>query len=255
MKNQFASTAFRMTTSLAFIVILYCLTATCAMADSDWTGFYVGATVGALDGEANPSVTTVADSYFTPIRDAAQLDPIASKEIDAQNMSGSLFFGGDFQLNSIVLGLEAAVMYSSFSEEESFSDIYDTNADTFYLSTTFETDWMVSLTPRVGYAYKNSLFYVMGGVALSKFSYEFSFKDSLQQTQVDESETSWGWTAGVGYEYQISNGWGIKAEYAYYKFDDIFEVESRLPNLPDDGFNHSVDFEADSFRVGLVKRF
>ncbi|VVS92608.1 outer membrane protein [Desulfoluna spongiiphila] len=255
MKNQFSSTAFRMTKSLSFILILYCLTATCALADSDWTGFYAGASIGALSGEANPSVVTIADSYFTPIRDAAQLDPAASQEIDGQNMSGSLFFGGDYQINSVVLGLEATIMYSSFSEEESFSDIYDTNGDPFSLSSTFETDWMMSLAPRVGYAYKNSLFYVMGGVALSKFSYEFSFKDPVEQTRLDESETSWGWTVGAGYEYQISDGWGVKAEYAYYKFDDIFDVSSRLATNTLDGFNHKVDFQADSFRLGLVKRF
>ena len=239
----------------SFAVILYCLTTTFVMADSDWTGFYAGAAVGSLNGEATPSVGTLSDIYFTPVLDAAQLDPMASHEIDGQNISGSLFLGGDYQINSVVFGLEATIMYASFSEEESFSDIYDTNTKPFSLSSTVETDWMMSLAPRIGYAYKNSLFYVMGGVALSKFSYNFSFKDLSGQIQVDENEISWGWTVGAGYEYQISDGWGIKAEYAYYEFSDIFDMSSRLAASSFDGFNHNLDFQADSFRLGLVKRF
>lgn len=237
-------------------MLVFSVMAKPSFADFDWTGFYAGAAVGAFNGEADPSVETRLGGYFTPVQDPAQLDPAASDDFEAQNISASLFLGADYQIDSIVLGLEAKGTFAHFAEEESFSDVYDSNADTFHLFSKFESDWMISLTPRIGYAYKNSLFYVLGGAALSKFTYEFSFRDSRDQTYLDESETSWGWTAGLGYEYQIADGWGVKAEYAHYEFDDIFDGESSsLQSSPLDGFEHDASFKADSLSIGIVKHF
>ena len=75
---------------------------------------------------------------------------------------------------------------------------------------------LVSLTGRTGFAFDRSLFYVKGGGALTNTSFTL-FGDTNAQTLGTGTTTlgTWGWTAGGGVEYALSNHWSTFAEYDY----------------------------------------
>ena len=78
-----------------------------------------------------------------------------------------------------------------------------------------ETDfnWADIIRARLGYAMDRFLPYITGGVAYAntKYTDPFGFSDS---------NLKWGWTAGAGLEYAITNNWTVKAEYLYLGFDN-----------------------------------
>lgn len=225
---------------------------------STWDGLYMGITVGASKGKANPTVHAKETTYFT-LTDDDQIDPEASHNMDATNVAGSLFFGLNHQINNIVIGLEADVSLTDYNEKYSSGDItYITApADTFSLSTKVKSNWAFSLRPRLGYAFKKSLLYISGGASMRKFEYDFTFSDTfLLGEYVHMNKNKWkiGWIAGVGYEYKIYDNWSLRAEYFYSSYEDIIDTESDLRNYSD-GFTHKLDFTEHNFRIGLSIQF
>ncbi len=79
-------------------------------------------------------------------------------------------------------------------------------------------DWIASITPRLGYAVNNWLFYAKGGAAWvgDKYSMQGSF--SGVPFDFTGSETRFGWTIGAGIEWAFWQNWSAKVEYAYYDF-------------------------------------
>ena len=85
-------------------------------------------------------------------------------------------------------------------------------------SATFKetTDLLTSVTARVGYAWNNWLFYGKGGAAWA--SDRYSAFDALATYDFEGLETRFGWTAGAGVEWALSDDWSVKLEYDYYGF-------------------------------------
>ena len=78
------------------------------------------------------------------------------------------------------------------------------------------TDFLASITARVGYAWDSWLFYGKGGVAWAGDNY--SAADLLGTFDFEGLETRIGWTAGAGVEWALWNNWSVKLEYDYYGF-------------------------------------
>jgi opacity protein-like surface antigen len=80
------------------------------------------------------------------------------------------------------------------------------------------TDFLPSVTGRLGYAIDHALLYGKAGVAWtsSKYTATGSFGGTAFNFQGFDTRT--GWTAGAGVEWAFSRNWSVSVEYDYYSF-------------------------------------
>jgi outer membrane immunogenic protein len=153
-----------------------------------WTGFYVGAHGGwgwaTWDGSG----------------------PAGSSTVDGDGWLAGLQAGYNYQMGSIVLGIEG---------DFSFADVKF--QDTFFGSTiTLKNDYFATVTGRVGYAFDRILVFGKGGVAFTRDKWE-----GPGGISADFGRT--GWTIGAGVEYALWNSLSVKVEYNYMSFGDVSE--------------------------------
>lgn len=108
-------------------------------------------------------------------------------------VAGGVTGGYNWQNGQIVFGLE--------------TDLQGTGADDRFASYKFSNPWFGTVRGRIGYAFNNVLVYGTGGLAYGSLQAELN---GLQQSQ-----TSVGWTLGVGAEVGIYQNWTAKIEYLY----------------------------------------
>lgn len=101
--------------------------------------------------------------------------------------------GYNWQSGNIVFGLEG--------------DLQGTGADDRFATYKFSNPWFGTARGRIGYAFNNVLLYGTAGLSFGSLEAELN---GLQQSQ-----TSVGWTAGVGAEVGIYQNWTAKIEYLY----------------------------------------
>ncbi|QCK86262.1 porin family protein [Phreatobacter aquaticus] len=146
-----------------------------------WTGFYAGVHAGY--GWGRSTGTNPFGGQF-PLSTSGAL-------LGAQ-------VGYNYQINSLVLGVEADLAYTTIGGHTA-------------LGLTGRNNMLGSLRARAGFAVDRSLFYVTGGLGIQTASF-------TQGAGAAEKYTRFGWVLGAGYEYAITNNWTVKAEYMYYNF-------------------------------------
>jgi len=156
----------------------------------NWTGIYVGAHIGAAFGGDDGFATTNA-ALVGSSRDAAFL--------------GGGQIGADYQFApNWLVGIEGQISGLSNS---------DRNFTDGTLAIRDRSDWLASVTGRLGYTWGPGLIYAKGGVA---------FRDdnglAANFAGVTNREST-GYTVGGGLEYMFAPAWSAKVEYQYYNFD------------------------------------
>lgn len=156
----------------------------------NWTGIYVGAHVGAAFGGDDGFTTT------NPL--------LAGSSRDAAFLGGGQI-GADYQFApNWLIGIEG--QFSGLSNS-------DRNFTDGVLAVRDRSDWLASVTGRLGYTWGPGLIYAKGGVAFrddNGLSANFPGVTDRQQT---------GYTVGGGFEYMFAPAWSAKVEYQYYNFD------------------------------------
>ena len=102
------------------------------------------------------------------------------------------------------------------------------------------TDFIPTLTARVGYAVDHVLLYAKGGAAWAYNKY--SVIGTFQGTPFDAEGLSikTGWTAGVGVEWAFAGNWTMKFEYDYLGLgNQTFTVPATAPFRAGDTFTTS----------------
>lgn len=231
------------------------------ISSSAWEGQYIGFSVGPSKGKADPTVQAKVNGYFDTT-DPDQTDPKASQNIEATNLSASLFWGINRRTGNILYGLEADVSLTDYNEKYKSGDIYYLTAPgaSFNVVTNIESSWAVSPRARLGYIHEKSLFYISAGPSIRHFKYDFTFTDTIpiapQLIKVNESKWKLGWTAGLGYELKSQSIWSLKVEYLYSFYKDIIDTQSTtIGGFPNDGFTHKLDFTQSSLRIGVYRKF
>ena len=171
----------------------------------NWTGFYIGAHVGA--GWSTKEWTLLQSDF-------------PSSPIGNFNLNG--FLGGgqigyNWQSGWAVFGVEA---------DASAADIKGSTLCTNLAFCSSKIDALGTITARFGGAVDRALVYVKGGGA---WEHE---KNARIGTEFSESKTRWGWTVGTGVEYAFAPNWSGKVEYNFLDFgkanffrDTIAEAE------------------------------
>jgi outer membrane immunogenic protein len=165
-----------------------------------WTGFYAGLQAGYGWGRSNGVgcnfALTLCDNY--------------SSNANGFVLGGHV--GYNYQINQVVLGLEADLEYN-----------FGRTTSTFFLPNNGATyanrvggGAQGSIRGRLGFAVDRALIYATGGVAFSGNNYTWAIPPGAPFSNF--SRTSVGWTLGAGVEYAFTPNWTARVEYRYANF-------------------------------------
>ena len=191
------------------------LAADMAPAAYDWTGFYIGLNAGAAWNNSEIDVSGTG--------------PIASVIDDTINGDQTEFTGGaqmgyNWQMDSIVLGLETDFNFANFHTDKSV-DLGGVDSAKFEAA----ANWYGTTTAKLGFAADNFLFYGDGGLAYGHSSGDAKLTIGGTTFEDDQSNVNWGWTLGAGMKYGMSPNWVLGAEYKYVNLGEAdFEANTGL---------------------------
>lgn len=194
-----------------------------------WTGFYIGAHVGAGWGET--------ESALTGFSVVPAIIPPATFGIPFNQNSRSGFLGG------VQAGYNWQSGWAVFGVQGDFAgaDIKGTTpcALIAVLTCTSKSDWLATVSGRLGaVVLDRGLVYVKGGgawmhtnhnVSLPNFGPGGGIANNLSIASADS--TTWGWLVGFGTEWQITPNWSAFVEYNYIEFDKKNEAFGLNPLL------------------------
>lgn len=137
---------------------------------------------------------------------------------------GGLQAGYNWQSGAWVAGIEADLQLNS--------------SDDTFAAWKFSNPWFGTVRGRVGYAFNNILLYGTGGLA-------FGALKAQLPGGLSETNTSAGWTVGVGAEVALNQNWSAKVEYLYV---DLSEKNFLMTGM-------SNGYQFNTLRVGVNYRF
>jgi len=149
----------------------------------DWTGFYIGASIGGVwaNGLLTNDLTGVSFSTGT----------------NQSGVAGGGTVGYNFQIApNFVLGIEGTLDGTSLGTTSSIG-----------------TNWVATIAGRAGVAANNWLFYAKGGGGWADNT--GSIFSLTTGTTVTVTNTPGGWLVGGGIEYGFAPSWTVKLEYDY----------------------------------------
>lgn len=186
----------------------------------NWTGFFVGASGGVLNGRTAwdfiPAFVGTANPRF-----AGGL--------------GGVQAGYDQQFGKWVLGVEA-----NFNGTNAHgSRPCPPPADSFVVCET-GVNWFGTATARAGYAlWDRSLWYVRGGVAFSESKVGLSCTTGpanlvgIANCYSLDTQRRAGWTVGFGSEFALTKNWTVRSETNYYDMGTKrFNIPANALGLP-----------------------
>lgn len=208
-------------------------------APTNWTGFYVGATVGGSAATALSEFSIVG------------LPPFASARNPMSGALGGLQAGYNWQSGPAVFGVEADIQYGNVKgslDAPCPAGGCGALASASYGQT---VSWFGTARGRIGYAADSWLIYATGGYAYARLTTE-AIASAGPATAVSKwSDFRGGWTVGAGVELAIAQRWSLKFEYLYAelgRFDQTW-TPAGLPAIRD-----STRLDMNILRVGANYR-
>ena len=200
-----------------------------AQEDSPWSGFYVGGNIGASWGDSSTKTTAAAGggAVTIPPGDLNLINEGGDDGSDRTGFTGGIEGGFNYQMGSIMLGLETDFVALEVSQRQTRnfqSTVPLTPPTTYQLNQRAKTSWMWSLRPRIGYVAGPLLLYGTGGIATSDIKVKFDFSDNRTPQNFvngDNSKTKVGWIAGLGAGYALSPNLSVKGEWLYADFGSV----------------------------------
>jgi len=230
-----------------------------------WTGFYVGGYAGGAWGTDGATGTfNFPIPPFFAIDEAAE-NAATSPRYKANGFTGGVEAGGNYQVGHTVFGFEADFGAFNLRGSTSGTIAFPSTLPggpafpptTFFTPTTsVATDWLFTARPRLGWATDHWLFYVTGGLAVTRET----FNQTIIQLPpfietASTAATRAGSAVGGGIEYAFARNWSAKVEYLYVDFGHIGGVGTLTPAFAGFNFTDSSHLTASIARVGLNYKF
>jgi len=170
-------------------------------ANLNWTGGYLGASIGYGWAKADTSYDNTGFPGF-----GASVNP--------DGFLGGIYGGFNYQFdNHVVLGAEADINYADIRGD----GVLHNPAGVLDNSQTFESRvrWEGAIRARAGYAIDRFLPYIAGGVAFAQYDVDNTVRVTTSR-MLDKTVT--GWTIGAGVDYAFTDNLIGRAEYRYSDF-------------------------------------
>jgi outer membrane immunogenic protein len=192
----------------------------------DWTGFYIGANGG---GGWSRNCWDVVPVIAGPVL------PEGCHDASGAVAGGQI--GYRWQASTWVFGLEAQYDWSDMNGSRVSDQFFLVPGD---VTNTTRVRSFGLFTAQIGYAWNNALLYVKGGAAVTDNRYDHRFTGT--NVIIDSaSDTRWGGTIGVGFEYGFAPNWSIGVEYDHLfmadrtiNFVDAFGAVSTVDRVRQD---------------------
>ena len=223
-----------------------------------WSGFYVGAHGGYVQGDADAKVLDVGGAVL-PI-DVANATLPSSASMRPRSGLGGAQAGYNLQFGPFVAGVEADV---SFGGGRARTDI--TAPDRFLFpgadtNTHFRSNlgWLATLRARAGVALDRVLIYGTGGLAVgSRESFlsvdipvvSYAFPGFIPR------ETMLGWALGAGVEYALTGQISLRAEYLHFDLGRDTVTATDNKTFPGEFLTYRFNRSGDIVRGGVNLRF
>jgi outer membrane immunogenic protein len=186
-----------------------------------WTGVYLGAHVGGGRGfvDENAVPLTGPTTLFAPF---SPLVPLPTSIGPGGWLAGGQI-GGNYQIESWVIGIEAQASWASFNGSSTCAaNLVQPGAFVpITASCTSKLDSLGTAAVRLGWAFDHLLLYGKGGAAWTNNSHQVTFNVPAGLgvpaglLLLSTNELRWGWMAGIGVEYAFTDNWSAKIEYNY----------------------------------------
>jgi outer membrane immunogenic protein len=240
-------------------------TESCGM---NWTGFYVGAfgayTRTLVDADTRPN--GLWDTQFPEGRDAIEAAEV--HDLDHNGAEAGGLIGYNYQWHNWVFGAEAAGGYVWSRTSNSVSDIPVAGdpVDAYDLNTQFQTRYLFTAGPRIGYSFCRWMPYVTGGVAVGGIDFHQQVVNILAPIAVGESfrddsskeDTRVGWMVGGGLEYALTNHWHLRGQYQYMDLgstDYTSAGAGTIFNSPAFTIHHDIELREHNASLALIFQF
>src|SRR6516165_154180 len=180
----------------------------------NWTGCYAGMHVGG--GFASKSITDpvllVQDTLIAP----GTTTGITTVSPQPSGVVAGGQIGCDYEFaSSIVIGVEGAASGSTMKANRLVA-LPGSPPDAALVQA--DTDFLPSLTARIGYAFDNVLLYARGGAALAGDKFEVSGTFTGLPYDFTGLDNRYGWVVGGGVDWAFTPHWSVNFEYDYYQF-------------------------------------
>jgi len=192
-------------------------------ADTNWTGFYLGGTLGVGSGDV------LQTSTFAALRNTVSLNGAV----------GGAFAGYNAQHGSLVFGFEADAMLSGID-----GTLAAAPGQTCFVATADchqAIDQIYTARARVGVAMGDFLPFVSAGIAGANIT-----QSRNPPTDVTGFETTF--VAGLGVDYRVSENFSVRAEYLTMDFGPQSRTIGTFVNTNDTG-------RLNVFRIGAAFHF
>jgi opacity protein-like surface antigen len=179
----------------------------------NWTSCFLGAHIGGgwAHKDFTDPVALVQNSILGTV--TAGVTAVSSSGLIIGGQMGCDY---QFGFSPWVLGLEGAVSGGNLRGNTNF--VLPLGGPGDIATLTAKTDFLPSVTARVGYALDNWLFYVRAGGAWAgdKYSVTGTFLPTATAFGLEGVDNRFGWTAGAGVEWAFAELWSARLEYDYY---------------------------------------
>jgi outer membrane immunogenic protein len=191
-----------------------------------WTGFYIGGNVGASisDGDytTTPGGCAVTPPFCVNQDDLAVLT--AHRDFDDTGFTGGGQVGFNYQLNSLLVGVETDINFDTFDETSRGTVFGGIGVPRTPYTVSNKLEWFGTVRGRAGVLVSPTLLlYGTGGFAYGEASSHTNvgpFPQGGDFYRGSKSETLTGWAAGGGGEWAFSSRWSAKLEYLFIDLDD-----------------------------------
>jgi outer membrane immunogenic protein len=191
-----------------------------------WTSCYVGAHLGG--GRAAKDMTDPVQLVQDSFLGAGSTTGITTASTTPTGVVIGGQIGCDYEFASnLVIGIEGSASGSTMRGSTNVG-LPLGNPDVGLVQA--NTDFLASVTGRVGYAFDTVLLYAKGGFAVAGDKYNVSGTFTGLPYNFQGLDNRYGWTAGGGVDWAFSRHWSMNVEYDYYRFGSG-------PILMNDGIN------------------
>lgn len=192
----------------------------------DWAGGYIGVVGGGAVGEVETQTGSGTLFSETPLRGGL----------------AGVTAGYNIQNGNMVYGVEADVSWAKIKGDKACAGFPSQNCY-------YELGWQGTARARVGVAMDRTLLYVTGGIAVA--GGKGGVDPVVGAINGQDQQTYFGYVAGVGAEYAMTDALSFKAEYLY---TDYRQRTSPLGTVsPTDSYKS--DPSSHLIRVGVNYRF
>ncbi|MBU3030914.1 outer membrane protein [Paracoccus marinaquae] len=213
---------------------------------SDWSGAYVGGSIGYAFGGDDE----VGFDYYEDGEMIGRDTNIGDLEISGVN--AAVHVGYRWQRNNWVFGPELWIEGGAIDDEFSVSET-DDDDDTFSATVESEQNYAIGLQMKTGYIVRpGTLVYGTAGIVRGDFDYTVTGAIGAFSETISEGYTATGYSLGVGVERQLNERLSMFAEWQYRNFG---KEDVTFGDLAVDGGVTRATPENHNLKLGLNFRF